>query len=139
MSHPAPGDLLLLHFGEVHGEKVRAALSAHAARCPQCGAALAELDALERALAPGSAGPPPADGLDRVLRRVEGLRPARQRRARDRRAAALLLPSFAAAAGAVAALHAGGLVAAFALFAAGAVLTLAVAPVLILESQRRSS
>ena len=138
VSHPGPGDLILLHFGETGGEKERAALSAHVAGCHECGVSLAELAALERAVGTGSAGVPPADGLERVLSRVEGLRPARARRARERRVAAAVLPSLAAAAGAGVAVHHGGLVAALALFGAGVVLTLALAPVLILESQRRS-
>lgn len=139
MSHPTPGDLLLLHFGEVEGERARVALSTHLARCPRCGVALAELEALERALAPGATDAPPLDGLDRVLRRVEGMRPARARRDRGRRAAGVVLPSLVAAMGAGVAVHLGGLGAALALFAAGALVTLALAPVLVLESQRRSS
>ena len=139
MSHPTPGDLLLLHFGEVEGERTRVALSTHLARCPRCGVALAELEALERALAPGATDAPPLDGLDRVLRRVEGMRPARARRDQGRRAAGVVLPSLVAAMGAGVAVHLGGLGAALALFAAGALVTLALAPVLVLESQRRSS
>jgi len=146
VSHPTPGDLLLLHFGEVEGERARVALSTHLARCPRCGVALAELEALERALAPGATDAPPLDGLDRVLRRVEGMRPARARRdrgrraaGRGRRAAGVVLPSLVAAMGAGVAVHLGGLGAALALFAAGALVTLALAPVLVLESQRRSS
>jgi anti-sigma factor RsiW len=135
MSHPTPGRLLELHFGELP-EHDAAEAAAHASGCRECAALLADLGAVERALGPGLWDAPPADGLDRVLRRVEGLKPVRQRRALGVRA---VVPSLIAALSGVAAVHQGGLVAALVLFAAGALVTLALAPVLILESQRRSS
>jgi hypothetical protein len=64
------------------------------------------------------------------------VRPVRERRANGLRAT---LPCAAAVlAGSVAAWQ-GGAVAAFAFLALGSIVTLAIAPVLILESQRRSS
>jgi hypothetical protein len=71
----------------------------------------------------------------RVLSRIETVRPARERRAQGLRAA---LPCAAAVAAFFLAAHQGGVVAALAFLAAGAVVTLSLAPVLILESQRRS-
>jgi len=135
VSHPIPGRLLEHHFGELAARDA-AGVAAHASGCRECAALLSDLGAVERALGPGLWDVPPADGLERVLRRVEGLRPARQRRALGVRA---VLPSLAAALCGVVAVHQGGLAAALALFAAGALVTLALAPVLILESQRRSS
>ena len=135
MSHPTPGELLELHFGELE-EQRRPAVAAHAAGCGECGALLADLGWLEQALASGPDDAPPADGLDRVLARVEGLRPARATRDRGVRP---LLPSLAAVAFGVVAVHEGGFAAALVFFLAGALVTLALAPVLILESQRRPS
>jgi uncharacterized membrane protein len=89
----------------------------------------------ERALASVPGDAPPADGLERVLSRIEPLRPARERRAGWMRAA---LPSAAAIVAGLVAARLGGATAAFVFFAAGTLLTLAAAPVLILESQRRS-
>jgi len=135
VSHPSPGEILSLHFGEL-SERDRLLCAAHAAACPECGAALRDLHALDRALAPGLGDAPPADGLDKVLARVEGLRPARRRRELGLRA---LLPGLLGAAASTAAVHQGGVLGFVALFAAGALVTLALAPILILESQRRSS
>jgi hypothetical protein len=135
MSHPTPGELLELHFGELE-EGRRAVLGAHPTGCAACRAFLADLSWLEDALAPGPGDAPPADGLERVLARASLLRPARGRREHGVRA---LLPSLAAAVLGVVAAHEGGALAVLALFAAGALVTLALAPVLILESQRRPS
>lgn len=134
MSHPSPGDLLELHFGELAGAR-RAACEAHVSSCAACAALLADVAWAERALASVPGDAPPSDGLERVLRRVEPLRPARERRAGWLRAA---LPSAAAIAAGLAAARLGGAPAALLFFAAGTLLTLAAAPVLILESQRRS-
>ncbi len=70
-----------------------------------------------------------------MLAGIGPLRPARSRRAHGLRAA---LPSVAAVLAGSAAMHQGGTFAALAFFAMGSILTLAIAPVLILESQRRS-
>ena len=63
------------------------------------------------------------------------MRPARERRSGWLRAA---LPSAAALLAGSVAVHQGGVVAALAFFAVGSIVTLSLAPVLILESQRRS-
>jgi hypothetical protein len=134
MSHPTPGELLELHFGELQGARSGAA-GAHARDCPACRQLLADVEWLEGALATGPLDAPPADGLERVLARIEGLRPARERPARALRA---LAPCAAALLAGVAAARLGGAAAALAFFALGSIVTLSLAPVLILESQRRS-
>jgi anti-sigma factor RsiW len=135
MRHPTPGELLLLHFGELDAAP-RAECEAHARDCAACRAFLADVDWAERGLLAGPGEAPPADGLERVLARIEAVRPVRERRANGLRAA---VPCAAAVlAGSVTVLQ-GGAVAAFAFLALGSIVTLAIAPVLILESQRRSS
>jgi anti-sigma factor RsiW len=134
MKHPAPGELLELHFGELSAER-RGEVEAHIRDCAACRALLAEAAWAEAALRTGPDHSPPADGLQRVLARIEAVRPAREHRQHWLRtmgpcAAAVL-------AGGVAA-HQGGLVVFLALMAVGSILTLALAPVLILESRRRS-
>jgi len=134
MRHPAPGELLELHFGELAAER-RDAASAHVQECVACRALLADVTWAEAVLLAGPEESPPADGLERVLARIEAVRPARERRQHWLRT---LAPCAAAVlAGGVAA-HQGGAVALLAFLAVGSILTLALAPVLILESQRRS-
>ena len=134
MRHPAPGELLELHFGELPADR-RDAAATHVRDCAACRALLADVAWAETVLLAGPDVDPPADGLGRVLARIEAVRPARERRSGWLRAA---LPSaFALLAGAVA-VHQGGIVAALAFFALGSIVTLSLAPVLILESQRRS-
>jgi hypothetical protein len=135
MRHPAVGELLELHFSE-RDEARAAAGRAHVRGCAICASVLAELRWVEEALAqvPGEA--PPADGLERVLARIETVRPARERRASGLRTAA---PCAAALLAGTVAIQQGGALAALAFFALGSIVTLALAPVLILESQRRSS
>ncbi len=134
MSHPAPSELALLHFGEITGPR-REACEAHVRDCAACRTTVADMEWVEQALLLGAAGAPPADGLERVLARIETVRPARERRAQGLRAA---LPCGAALAAFGVAAQLGGLVAALALLVVGSVVTLSLAPVLILESQRRS-
>jgi anti-sigma factor RsiW len=135
MRHPTPGELIELHFGELEGAR-RKAGEAHLRECAACRVLLAEVEWAERALLAGPEDAPPADGLLRVLARIETVRPARERRVNGLRAAA---PCAAALlAGSVAVLQ-GGAVAALAFLALGSIVTLAIAPVLILESQRRPS
>jgi hypothetical protein len=134
MRHPATGELLELHFGEREGAE-RDALAAHVRGCAACLAFLADVEWAERALATGPEDAPPADGLQRVLTRIETVRPARERRSGWLRAA---VPSAAALLAGSLAAHQGGIVAALAFFAVGSIVTLSLAPVLILESQRRS-
>lgn len=135
MTHPSAGALLELHFDELPSDR-REPLAAHARECAACRAFLADVAWAERSLALGPDDGPPADGLPRVLARIESRRPLRDRRAHWIRAA---LPSGAAIVAGAAAVHQGGTLAALAFFAVGSLVTLAVAPVLILESQRRSS
>ncbi len=134
MRHPATGELLELHFGELEGAQ-RDASAGHVRDCAACRALLADVEWAERALATGPEDAPPADGLQRVLARIETVRPARERRNGWLRAA---LPSAAALLAGSVAVHQGGIVAALAFFAVGSIVTLSLAPVLILESQRRS-
>jgi anti-sigma factor RsiW len=134
MTHPTPGELLELHFGELAPAR-RAALDAHVAGCASCGDALADLAWVEQGLREGPEAAPPADGLERVLARIRAARPVRRRqlhwlRAAGPCAAALVAGSLCAREGVLAVLG---------FFALGSTLTLALAPVLILESQRRSS
>lgn len=158
MNHPSPGALLELHFEESAGAE-RDALTAHVRQCRQCEALLEEVRHLERALADGPDDGPPADGLQRVLARVAVLKPAQARRAEWARAAvpsaaALLAGAWAIRAGAER-LNALGLwpalsvgpvsgdllalsLAALGVVVAGGLVTLALAPVLILESHGRS-
>jgi anti-sigma factor RsiW len=134
MRHPAPGELLELHFGELPADR-RDAAAAHVRDCAACRALLADVEWAERALVAGPDEAPPADGLERVLARIEAVRPALERRSGWLRAA---LPSAAALVAGSVAVHQGGVVAALAFFALGSIVTLSLAPVLILESQRRS-
>jgi hypothetical protein len=134
MTHPAPSELVLLHFGEITGPR-RERCEAHVRGCDACRTLVADFHWVEQSLLPGAEDAPPGDGLQRVLARIETVRPARERRAHGLRAA---LPCGAALAAFGLAAHQGGLVATLALFAVGSVVTLALAPLLILESQRRS-
>jgi len=134
LSHPAPSELVLLHFGEVTGPR-RVACEVHVRDCAACRSTLAEMEWIEQELLLGAEDGPPADGLERVLARIETVRPVRERRAEGLRAA---LPCGAVLAAFGLAAHEGGLVAALALLAVGSVVTLSLAPLLILESQRRS-
>ena len=134
MIHPAPGEILELHFGELDGAR-RDGCEAHLRDCAACRRLLADVEWAESALVAGPDDTPPADGLVRVLARIETVRPARERRSHGLRAA---LPCAAAFAAFFLAAHQGGVAAALALLAVGAIVTLSLAPVLILESQRRS-
>ncbi len=158
MSHPSSGALLELLFGEAPAHE-RDRLAAHVSRCAECAALARELDGLERELASGPGDAPPRDGLERVLAHVAAVRPARARRAEWLLA---VLPRAAALAAGAWAIRAGGArlaalglladaprglvspellglsLAAFGLVVVGALVTLAIAPVLILESHGRS-
>ena len=134
MKHPAPGELLELHFGELPADR-RDAAAAHVRDCAACRALLADVAWAETVLLAGPDAAPPADGLERVLARIAAVRPARERRSGWLRAT---LPSLAALLAGSVAFHQGGVVAALAFFALGSIVTLSLAPVLILESQRRS-
>jgi hypothetical protein len=134
MSHPTPGELIELHFGELE-RGPREECAAHARDCGTCRDLLTEMELAERALLMGSDDAPPPDGLARVLARIEALPPSRVREAQWLRTAAPCAASLLA--GSVALLQ-GGAVAALAFLALGSIVTLALAPVLILESQRRS-
>jgi anti-sigma factor RsiW len=133
MTHPTPGELLELHFGEC-GPVRGARRAAHARRCPDCRALLADVAWAERLLAAVPEVEPPADGLDRVLARVAPAAAIVPRRTPAWRAA---LPSAAALAAGTLAAVLGGMTAALVFFAAGSLVTLSLAPALILESQRR--
>jgi predicted anti-sigma-YlaC factor YlaD len=158
MTHPPADALLELHFGEAEpGE--RAHLEAHLRSCRDCSGLVAELRRLERGLALGPDDAPPADGLERVLARVAPVRPVRRRHAEWAMAA---LPSAAAIVAGAWAVRAGGerlsaigvvsgaasgplsaellglSLAALGVVLLGALVTLALAPVLILESHGRS-
>jgi anti-sigma factor RsiW len=156
--HPSPDALLELHFGEASAGE-RTPLEAHLRGCPECATLVADLRRLERALVPGPDDAPPGDGLERVLARVAGVRPARQRRTEWALAAVPCAGAMLAGAWAIRAggerLNALGLVsstavgpvsgevlglslAALGLVVLGALITLALAPVLILESNGRS-
>jgi len=156
--HPSPGALIELHFEEAPPRE-REGLLGHVRACASCQELVRELASVERALASGPDDAPPPDGLERVLARVAGVRPARQRRAEWALAAvpsagALLAGVWAvraggerlttlglvpgAVAGPVSAEFLGLSLAALGLVVVGALVTLALAPVLILESHGRS-
>jgi predicted anti-sigma-YlaC factor YlaD len=159
MSHPSPAALLELHFEESTGAE-RVALAEHVRQCPPCGALLEEVRRLEQALAAGPDDAPPPDGLQRVLARVARTQPARARQAEWARAAvpgaaALLagwwairtgaerLASLGLVPGPLAGSVSGDLLglalASVGVVAVGALVTLAVAPVLILEGDAARS
>jgi predicted anti-sigma-YlaC factor YlaD len=133
MTHPSPGELLELHFGEA-GPVAAARLRAHAHGCAECRAQLEEVAWAERLLSELPVEEPPADGLERVLARVapdpaDARLPFATWRA--------IAPSAAAVTSGALALAIGGLTAALAFIAAGSLVTLSLAPALILDSQRR--
>jgi len=133
MTHPTPGELLDLHFGEV-GARRAERLAAHLAGCEACRAPLDDVAWVERLLAVGPDDGPGDDGLARVFARIDAVRPAPAHRRVGLRAG---LPSAAAIlAGAIAA-GLGGAAAATAFFVAGSLVTLSLAPILILETQKR--
>jgi hypothetical protein len=134
MTHPSRGELLELHFGELPADR-RDTAAAHARDCAACRAFLADVAWAESALLAGPDATPPADGLERVRSRIEVARPAHERREHWLRTVAPCAAAFLAGG---LALQQGGAVALIAFLAVGSLLTLAVAPVLILESQRRS-
>lgn len=158
MTHPSPGALLELHFGEAPAAE-REAFARHLGECAACAGFASELRQVELALASGPHDAPPPGGLERVLARVASLRPARARRAEWVLAA---IPSTAALVAGAWAIRAGGerlttlglvsgaavaplsgevlglSLAALGLVVLGALVTLALAPVLILESHGRS-
>jgi hypothetical protein len=158
MTHPSPGALLELHFGEAPAH-AREALAAHATECAECASFARELRGIERALSTGPEDTPPRDGLERVLARVAAVRPARTRGAEW---ALAVIPGAAALAAGAWAIRTGGerlaslglvpataagpltgellglSLAALGLVLVGALVTLALAPVLILESHGRS-
>jgi hypothetical protein len=154
--HPDPSDLLALD--SPWGASARSArLSAHVSECGTCRETLAALADVERAIGGLPDASPPEEGLARVLERVRGSRPGRIARAS-------LAPLVAGAVGVGAAVlliaclglrllqlpplaglpllaplrTASGMgLAALAFFALGSFVTLALAPVLLIESQRR--
>ena len=134
MRHPSSGELIELHFGELEADR-RDAAATHLGDCAACRALLADVTWAESVLLAGADDTPPADGLERVLARIEAVRPARERRDHWLRTVA---PCAAALLGGGVAVHQGGAIALLAFLAVGSILTLALAPVLILESQRRS-
>ncbi len=132
--------LFEIHFGEAPDPDSGQLLS-HVDECAACAAFLAELQCLELAVGYGLDETPPALGMERVLARVDELDLGRAHRAASNQPYPLrsLLPSLAVIAlGAVAA-YKGGLLGAVSFFLAGTLITLAIAPVLILDSQRRAS
>lgn len=156
MTHPSPGALIELHFEEP-GPGQDAVL-AHVGECSACGAFLTDLRRLETELRVGPDDDPPRDGLQRVLARVATVHPTRARRAEWTRlavpsSAVLLAAAWAIKVGSerllaldlvpqlvpapLAGLAGIGLAAA-AVLGVGTLVTLAVAPVLILESDGRS-
>lgn len=136
MKHPTPGELLELHFGET-GPVRGARLAAHARRCPACRALLDDVAWAERLLSAMPQQEPPADGLTRVLARVAPAAGSPARPLPRPRVCWPAVPSAAAFALGTFAIFVGGATAALAFFAAGSLVTLSLAPALILESQRR--
>jgi hypothetical protein len=158
MGHPPADALLELHYGEATAGE-RATILPHVEGCRECATFLADLGRLDRDLSPGPEDTPPAEGLERVLARVASVGPARRPRADW---VVALAPSAAVMLAGAWAIHAGGerlnalgmvpgalwglvpgellgpSLAALGLLGLGALATLALAPVLILESNGRS-
>jgi anti-sigma factor RsiW len=149
--HPLPADLLDLHFGELAGPRQERA-AGHVAVCPRCREELAAVSWVDRSLAGLPDEEPPVDGLERVLARVEaeGGVPGRPALGPD---AGWVTPVAATLAGVglgTGAIYAGGAwlsaaaggvsgfaVAALAFFGIGSLVTLALAPVLLMDAQPR--
>lgn len=153
--HPTPADLLDLHFGEAEGAR-RARIASHVKECPGCYETLADLEWVESSLAAVPEEEPPANGLERVMERV-----ARERRAAPRPNGWLIpmAASLAGVAAGAAAIYAAGArilasvpasptplleparvvsgfgLAALVFFGIGSFVTLALAPVLMMELQ----
>jgi hypothetical protein len=155
-THPSPNELLEHHAGEAAGV-CEAWVSAHLGICLSCREALAEMEWLQSAIAELPEAVPPPDGFERVLESIGSSRPAMPPVAL---AVPLLGGLAAAAAGGFAIYTAAqrlaaspfvatlpleapiklltGLgVASLAFFAVGSLVTLALAPILILESRSR--
>jgi anti-sigma factor RsiW len=153
--HPSPTELLELHFDELRGAR-RHRIATHVSECPRCRETVESLEWVQRSLATLPEEAPPEDGLARVMERIaHSRRPARTR-------AGWLAPVAASlggvgagvgviyAAGArlltlpmvaempllepVKALSSFGL-ATLVFFSVGSFVTLALAPVLMMESQ----
>jgi hypothetical protein len=160
VSHPGLALLLDAHFGEASASE-RDGVARHSATCAECAGRLRDFGWAEAALGGGLDATPPVDGLERVLLRVAAARPktAPARRRTWRRAAAPGALALAGGAWGIGTLGArllgaglapeAGLasfatlwgfgVAAAAFFAAGSLVTLAIAPLLILEAQARAA
>ncbi len=134
MTHPTPSELLDLHFGEA-GRSQAERLNAHVRGCGACRRTLDDAAWVERLLAVGPEDGPAEDGLTRVFTRIDAARSAPARRQTWLRAA---LPSAAAILAGALAVGLGGAAAAAAFFAMGTLVTLSLAPMLILESQKRA-
>jgi anti-sigma factor RsiW len=153
--HPHPNELLAYHFAEASPAE-RKRIEQHVESCAPCGTLLRHLADISLALAGTPDEEPPADGLERVLLRIGHARPARERRA------AWLTPVLTSLAGVAAgglAIYASGAhllslpgveqlplfpaiktlsgfaLAALAFFGLGSLVTLALAPALIIESE----
>jgi anti-sigma factor RsiW len=156
--HPSPTELLDLHFDELRGAR-RNRLATHVSECPRCRETLSDLEWVESSLAALPEEEPPADGLERVLDRVAGERPAADR------PSGWLAPvaaSLAGVGGGVGVIYAAGArlltlpmvaqipllepvkalssfgLAALVFFGIGSFVTLALAPALMMESRSHS-
>jgi hypothetical protein len=158
LPHPSPSDLLDLHSGVARGAR-RARIAAHTANCEQCGETVAGLEWLQTTLVALPEEAPPADGLERVLDRVGGARPAPARRGEWVMPLAATLAGVAVGMGAI---HEAGArllalpfvaelpllapvraasgygLAALVFFGIGSFVTLALAPVLLIESEGKA-
>jgi anti-sigma factor RsiW len=156
-AHPHPNELLACALAEA-GDNERRRIEEHVRACEACRAYVTLIEDTTSALADWPEEEPPADGLDRVLARVRSARPAGAWRDEWLRpvlaslagvvlgslviyaagAQILALPSVAQAPlfGPVKAFSGFGL-AALVFFGIGSWVTLALAPMLILESQSR--
>jgi len=157
-THPTPGDLVDLHFGEVEGRR-RETIAAHVQACSRCREEMAAVVWVDGALAAQPEEPPPADGLERVLSRIG---PAQRLRGRPASWVAPLAAGLAGLGGGATAIFALGTwlldlprlaqwsvvepariasglgLAALAFFAIGSFVTLALAPALLMEAQSRA-
>jgi anti-sigma factor RsiW len=76
--HASPTELLDLHFDELRGAR-RNRIATHVSGCARCRETVSDLEWVESSLAALPEEEPPADGLERVLGRAGGERPATAR------------------------------------------------------------
>jgi anti-sigma factor RsiW len=153
--HPSPTELLDLHFDELRGPR-RNRIAMHVSDCPRCRETVESLEWVQRSLATLPEEAPPEDGLARVMESIAHSRPSVRTRAGW---TAPVAASFGGVGAGVGVIYAAGArlltlpmvaelplleplkvlssfgLAALVFFSIGSFVTLALAPVLMMESQ----